>query len=53
VPAGLEVARASSGKLNLQITAVDLSTLIRQVIANMLPLADSAGCQVRITVEDG
>jgi signal transduction histidine kinase len=49
----LEVARASSGKLNLQAAEVDLSGLIRQVTANMLPLAKSAGCQVRITVEDG
>jgi signal transduction histidine kinase len=49
----LEVARASSGKLNLQTAEVDLSALIRQVTANMLPLAESAGCQVRITVEDG
>ncbi len=49
----LEVARASSGQLKLQSTEVDLSTLIRQVIANMLPSAESAGCQVRITVEDG
>jgi two-component system OmpR family sensor kinase len=49
----LEVARASSGKLNLQTAEVDLSALIRQVTANMLPLAESAGCEVRITVEDG
>jgi two-component system, OmpR family, sensor kinase len=48
----LEVARASSGKLNLQAAEVDLSALIREVTANMLPLAESAGCQVRITVED-
>ena len=49
----LEVARASSGKLNLRAAEVDLSALIREVTANMLPLAESAGCQVRITVEDG
>ncbi len=49
----LEVARASSGKLNLQTAEVDLSALIRQVTANMMPLAESAGCQVRINVEDG
>lgn len=48
-----EVARASSGKLNLQTAEVDLSALIREVTANMLPLAESAGCRVRITVEDG
>ncbi len=49
----LEVTRASSGKLKLQTAEVDLSALIRQVTANMLPLAEGAGCQVRITVEDG
>jgi signal transduction histidine kinase len=49
----LEVARASSGKLNLQTAQVDLSALIRQVAANMLPLAESAGCELRLTVEDG
>src|SRR5947209_923619 len=49
----LEAARASSGKLNLQTAEVDLSALIRQVTANLQPLAESAGCQVRITVEDG
>jgi signal transduction histidine kinase len=49
----LEVARASSGKLNLQTAEVDLSELVRQVTANMLPLAESAGCEVRLTVEDG
>src|SRR5207237_8558052 len=48
----LEVARASSGKLNLQTAEVDLSALIRQVAANLLPIAESAGCQLRITVED-
>jgi two-component system OmpR family sensor kinase len=49
----LEVARASSGKLNLQTAEVDLSALVRQVTANMLPLAESAGCEVRLIVEDG
>ncbi len=49
----LEVARASSGKLNLQTTEVDLSALIRQVTTNMLPMAESAGCEVRVTIEDG
>jgi signal transduction histidine kinase len=49
----LEVARANSGKLNLQAAEVDLSALVRQVTANMLPLAEGAGCQVRINVEDG
>jgi two-component system, OmpR family, sensor kinase len=49
----LEVARASSGKLNLQPVEVDLSGLVRQVTANMLPVAEGAGCEVRISVEDG
>jgi signal transduction histidine kinase len=49
----LEVARVSSGKLNLQTAEVDLSALVRQVTTYMLPLAESAGCQVRITIEEG
>jgi signal transduction histidine kinase len=49
----LEVARLSSGKLNLQTAEVDLSALIRQVTMNMAPLAECADCRIRITVEDG
>ena len=49
----LEVARVSSGRVNLQAVEIDLSAVVRQVTANMLALAESAGCQVRISVEDG
>jgi signal transduction histidine kinase len=49
----LEVARVSSGKLDLQTADVDLSALIRQVTMNMAPLAECADCRIRITVEDG
>ncbi len=49
----LEAARVSSGKLNLQTAEVDLSALIRQVTANMLPLSENAGCQVQLAIEEG
>src|SRR5438105_594521 len=49
----LEVARVSSGKLDLQTAEVDLSALIRQVTMNMEPLAECADCRIRIAVEDG
>jgi two-component system OmpR family sensor kinase len=42
----LDVARIS-GKLKLQTAEVDLSVLVRQATANILPLAEGAGCQVR------
>jgi two-component system, OmpR family, sensor kinase len=49
----LEVSRISSGNLQLQIAETDLSGLIRQVTTNLLPMAERAGCQVRLDVEDG
>jgi signal transduction histidine kinase len=49
----LEVARISSGKLRLQTEEVNLSALIRQVATNMLPLAESAGCEIRFSIEEG
>jgi signal transduction histidine kinase len=49
----LEVARVGSGKLKLQTAEVDLSALLRQVTANVLPSAERAGCQIRTAVEDG
>ena len=48
----LEMARVGSGKLNLQTAEIDLSAVIRQATTNMLPLAESAGCEGRISVED-
>jgi two-component system OmpR family sensor kinase len=49
----LEVSRISSGNLKLQIAETDVSGLIRQVTANLLPLAERAGCQVHLDVQDG
>jgi signal transduction histidine kinase len=48
----LDVARIS-GKLKLQTAEVDLSALVRQATANILPLAEGAGCQVRTAIDDG
>lgn len=49
----LDVARVSSGTLDLQTADIDLSALIRQVAINMEPLAECAGCRIRMSVEDG
>ena len=49
----LDVARVGSGTLDLQTSKIDLSALIRQVAINMEPLAECAGCRIRIAVEDG
>jgi signal transduction histidine kinase len=48
----LEVSRIRSGKLQLQIASVNLSTLVREVTGRMMPLADRAGCSVRLAVEE-
>jgi two-component system, OmpR family, sensor kinase len=48
----LEVSRIRSGNLRLQITQVNLSTVIRAVTERMMPVADRAGCSVRLTVPD-
>jgi signal transduction histidine kinase len=49
----LDVSRITSGNLRLQIAETDLSGLIRQVTTNLLPMAERAGCQIRLNVEDG
>jgi two-component system, OmpR family, sensor kinase len=49
----LEVSRITSGNLRLQIAETDISGLIRQVTANLMPMAERAGCQIRLNVEDG
>jgi two-component system, OmpR family, sensor kinase len=48
----LEVSRIRSGKLQLQIASVNLSALVWAVTDRMKPLADRAGCSVRLTVEE-
>ena len=49
----LEVSRINSGNLHLQSTEVDLSALVRQVVSNMMPLAELAGCHVRADIREG
>jgi two-component system, OmpR family, sensor kinase len=49
----LEVSRIRSGSLRLHIAEVNLSELVREVTGRMMPLAERAGCSVRLTVEDG
>jgi signal transduction histidine kinase len=49
----LEGSRISSGNLLLQIAQVNLTALVRQVVTDMIPLAERAGCRVRLTVQEG
>ena len=49
----LEVSRISSGNLHLQTAEVNLSMLVRRVATNMIPLAERAGCPVRLSVQEG
>lgn len=49
----LEVSRIRSGTLRLQIATVNLSSLVRAVTERMMPLAERAGCSVRLMIEEG
>jgi two-component system OmpR family sensor kinase len=49
----LEVSRIRSGNLRLQIAEVNFSGLVREITTGMIPLADRAGCSVRVMVEEG
>jgi signal transduction histidine kinase len=49
----LEFSRIRSGNLHLQSAEVNLSTLVRKVTTNMIPVADRVGCSVRLTVKEG
>ncbi len=49
----LQVSRITSGNLRLQTSEVNLSALTRQVTSNTTPLAERAGCRVRLTVQEG
>jgi two-component system OmpR family sensor kinase len=49
----LEVSRITSGNLRLEIAETDLSGLVRHVTANLTPMAERAGCLIRLDVEEG
>jgi signal transduction histidine kinase len=49
----LEVSRITSGNLRLEYAETDVSALVRQVTANLRPMAERAGSLVRLEVEDG
>jgi len=48
----LDVFRINSQKLQLTLTEVDLSTLIRNSVFAMSPVAERAGCPVSLDVQD-
>src|ERR1051325_6086590 len=49
----LDVARINSQKLQLTLTEVNLSSLVRNSVLAMSPVAESAGCLVSLNVQDG
>src|SRR5690242_1550706 len=49
----LEVSRISTGNLRLDVAEVSLSALVHRVVANMIPLAERAGCRVGLRVQEG
>ncbi|MCU1280727.1 MAG: Sensory box histidine kinase, partial [bacterium] len=49
----LDVTRASSGKVQLELDDVDLSELMQQVVARLDPDLRSAHCDVRLQLADG
>ena len=49
----LEVSRINSGSLRLDVAELNLSALVRKVAVNMMPLAERAGCPVRLIVQEG
>src|ERR1041384_4623272 len=46
------VARINSQKLQLTLTEVNLSSLVRDSVLAMSPVAESAGCSVSLDVQD-
>jgi signal transduction histidine kinase len=49
----LDVTRATSGRLHLELEDVDLAELVRQVVGRLEPDLRSAGCDVTVAVEEG
>jgi two-component system, OmpR family, sensor kinase len=48
----LDVSRISSQNLQLTITELDLSALVRDTITAMIPAAQNAGCQIAFAVQE-
>ena len=49
----LDVTRIASGKLELEVQKHDLGELVREIVEQLAEAAGKAGCEVRLTVEDG
>jgi len=49
----LDISRISSQSLQLSFANVNLSSLVRNSVLAMSPVAESAGCQVSLDVQDG
>jgi signal transduction histidine kinase len=49
----LDVTRIASGNIRLEASELDLSALVRQIAAGMMPAAVHAGSELRVAVADG
>ena len=49
----LDVSRISTGNLQLAPSETDLSSLVRETVSAMIPAAETAGCAIDLTVQDG
>jgi PAS domain S-box-containing protein len=49
----LDVGRLSAGRLQLELSEVDLSTLVREVVERLADVFERAGCQVLLEAEPG
>ena len=47
----LDVSRINSQKLQLTFTELDLSSLVRDTVAAMVPAAENAGCRVSLAIQ--
>ena len=49
----LDVSRLNSGNISLQIEQVEVSTLIERAAMSMIPMAERAGSEVRLNLQEG
>ena len=49
----MDVSRTTSGTYRAELSSTDLSALVRDAVERYQPLAETAGCRVDVSVEDG
>src|ERR1051325_2735561 len=48
----LDISRISSHNLQLTLSPVNLSSVVRETVTSMCPAADSAGCRISLAVQE-